>query len=91
MIQPDMLLMRITSPIDSAIAPVVTRPSLHSQIASAEVPVMRKPLSAVMLTSMAVVRRVVRRCLSISSPIASATYASSRRVWANSFSVITLL
>ena len=73
MIQPDMLLMRITSPVDSAIAPTVTRPSLHSHSASAEVPTIRKPLSVVMLASSAVVTRVIRRSLSVCSAIASAT------------------
>ncbi len=73
MIQPDMLLMRITSPVDSAIAPTVTLPSLHSQIASPAVPVIRKPLRTVMLASIAVVRRVMPRSLPVCSAIAAAT------------------
>ena len=59
MIQPDMLLMRITRPVDSAMSPTVIEPRLHSHRPSAEVPTISKPLSVVMLTSIAVVMRVI--------------------------------
>ena len=65
--------MRITKPVDNAIAPTLTLPWLHSQIASADVPTIRNPLSVVMLASIPVVRRVMRRSLLVCSPIASAT------------------
>jgi len=73
MIQPDMLLMRITSPVDSAMSPAVIAPRLHSHSPRADVPTISSPLNAVMLTSIAVVMRVIRRTFSALSAIASPT------------------
>ncbi|MCY1236481.1 hypothetical protein D9M72_491370 [compost metagenome] len=71
MIQPDMLLMRITRPVVSAIAPVVTCPVLHSHTASPVVPAISAPFIAVMVTSMPLTMRPACRVLSVCSAMAS--------------------
>ena len=44
-IQPDMPMMRMTRPVTTAMAPIVMRPPLHSQTASAVAETIRKPFS----------------------------------------------
>ena len=71
MIQPDMLLMRITSPVVSAMVPALTRPWLHNHSASADVPTINRPFMAVMVKSMPLIMRPDRRVLSVCSAMAS--------------------
>ena len=73
MIQPDMFSMRITSPVDSAMAPAVIEPCCHSHKPRPAVTVTSKALSTVKVTSMAVVTRVICRTLSTFSRTAPAT------------------
>ncbi|MOA18407.1 hypothetical protein D3C78_1387220 [compost metagenome] len=57
MIQPDMLLMRMTRLVARAMAPTLIWPMLHSHRASPQVPAISRPFMTVMLTSMAVTTR----------------------------------
>ena len=71
MIQPDMLLMRITSPVVSAMVPTVTAPWLHSHSARPVVPAISAPFMPVMVKSMALTMRPAMRVFSVCSDIAS--------------------
>ena len=71
MIQPDMLLIRMTSPVDNAMAPVVTSPWFHSHSAMPVVPAISRPFSVVTVTSIALTIRPACRTLSVWSAIAS--------------------
>ncbi|MNL00210.1 hypothetical protein D3C87_1206360 [compost metagenome] len=71
MIQPDILLMRMTSPVVSAMAPVETSPWFHSHSASPVVPAISAPFIAVMVTSMALTIRPAMRILSVWLAMAS--------------------
>lgn len=67
MIQADMLLMRITMPSASVIAPSVMLSWLHSHSAMPAVPTISTPFSVLMDTSIAVMTRVDSRCFSVCS------------------------
>ncbi|CRQ86205.1 hypothetical protein PAERUG_E16_London_17_VIM_2_04_14_03028 [Pseudomonas aeruginosa] len=71
MIQPDMLLMRITSPVARAMAPTEISSWLHSHRARPVVPVISTPFITVMVTSREVTTRPARCDLRVWSPIAS--------------------
>ncbi|MOA28126.1 hypothetical protein D3C78_1490510 [compost metagenome] len=71
MIQPDMLLMRITRLVARAMAPTEISPTLHSHRARPQVPAISRPFMAVMVTSIAVTTREAICVLSVWSSSAS--------------------
>ena len=68
MIQPDMLLMRITSPVARAMAPTEIAPGSTATGARPVVPVISTPFITVMVTSMEVTTRPARCDLRVWSP-----------------------
>ncbi|MNG30713.1 hypothetical protein D3C84_1163850 [compost metagenome] len=71
MIQPDMLLMRITRPAARAMAPTLISPWLHSHRARPQVATMSTPPMPVMVASMVVITRAVICVLRVCSSMAS--------------------
>ena len=91
MIQPDMLTMRITSPVARAIAPTLISDWLHSHNARPLVVTINRPLRVVMVTSMLVTTRLASWVFSVCSMMASRAYCCSKLVWAKSLRVVMLV
>ncbi|MNG33322.1 hypothetical protein D3C84_1195460 [compost metagenome] len=71
MIQPDMLMMRITRPVARAMAPTLISPWSHSQRARPQVVTISRPPMVVMVASMVVITRAIICVLWVCSSIAS--------------------